>query len=166
MKIIIALYICLVSCSSWAYSKKNHCNPTELQLKNCPLDTQGYRFHFLDDKILIHDGVWRNLEKFPLQGKETEWQNIYIKKIGRSVFVEILVWTAPYGEAQVQNLKWYVYKIDHSRLHILAENIVQRRNKNFNSGEPPYFFDNMTPHALKDKKGKAYLFYKGKEKKL
>ena len=166
MKVLFIFAFLLSSQFSLAYSKKTKCSLTELGLKNCPLSTHGYRFHFLDDKILIHDGVWRAIEKLPLTGKETEWQNIRIRKIGKRVFLEFLIWTEPYGEAQVQNLNWYVSQLMESKLTVLAEKVVQRRNKNFNIGEPSYFFDNMIPHALKSKKGQAYLSYKGKDKKL
>ncbi|MCB0356483.1 MAG: hypothetical protein KDD40_05720, partial [Bdellovibrionales bacterium] len=137
-----------------------------LNLKNCLLSIFGYRLHFLDDKILVHNGVWREIEDLPLVGEQIQWHDIRLKKLNQHVYVEFLMWSAPQGEAKVQNLIWYVYQLNESQMHKVSEQVVQRRNPNFGEGGPTYFFDNMISHGIKSKNGKTYLSYKGKDKQL
>ena len=149
-----------------AEANKNKCRLTELSLKNCPLNLYGYRMHFLDDKVLIYDGVWRTIEKLPLIGSATDWQDIIVKKIGQKVFVQFYIWTEPFGEAEVQNLKWFVYGLEQKKIKLLAEHIVQKRSRNFDKETESYIYDKLIPHKLIDKKGEAFMVFRNKEQKL
>ncbi|MCB9026939.1 MAG: hypothetical protein H6625_11510 [Bdellovibrionaceae bacterium] len=166
MKLSLLSILLFFSFEVLAYSKKSQCSITELSLKNCPLNIYNYRLHFLNDKILIHDGVWRTIEKMPLVGEKTDWEKIKINKIGNKVYVEFYIWTEPFGETEVQSLMWFIHIIDNNKMTQLAVNVVQKRNRDFDSSTKSYKFDKAIAHQLLDKKNEAYLVIKGKEKKF
>ncbi len=166
MKIVTFILVSFFMITAYAYKNKPTCGMTELLLKNCPLNTHGFRLHFLDDKILVHDGVWRSIEKLPLVGKETEWKNIEVKKIGSHVYVQLLIWTKPFGEGEVQNLKWFVHKVEKKHMELVSELTVQKRSKDFEAKGKSYKYDHLAEFSLKGKHGHAYLSYNGKDREL
>ena len=114
------------------------------------------------------DCLWERCREniFSIDRSETEWKKIKISKIGSQVFVEFLIWTKPFGEAEVQDLNWYVYRVESQKLTLITEHTVQKRSRDFNSNEASYKYDKSEEFKLYSKKGVAYIRFKGKGTKV
>ena len=162
---IAAIFV--VSLKSYSSQSKLSCTLTELSLKNCPLHAYNHRFHLIGEKILVHNGIWRSIEKLNLIGEHTEWKQMELKKLDQDLFLEAQIWTAPRTEVEVQDLRWLIYKVDtSSKLTLLSDLVIQKRNKNLSSKGPSFIYDKKMSFGIYLKEGKPYKKYRGKEEKL
>ncbi len=161
---LLATLFLLFSNPCYAVKSKKKCDSSELELKNCLLHTLGVKLHFAEDKILVHDGVWRTIEAIPLTGKLTEWKDIQLQKIGSQLYIEIWIWTEPSGDAEVQNLNWYILEINSRKLTLVFSESVQKRSRNLTFEKGHYFYDKALPHKLKEEKGRPSVYFKNMKK--
>jgi hypothetical protein len=131
-------------------SKKLNCSPKELEFKNCWLHQNSLKIQFVPEKILIQDQVWRKILPLPLFGSKVEWQSIALLNWIGQTFVEYSAWTEPFGETEVQNLKFYIYKIHNKDIQLVYEGIQQKRTRNFSFPDNTPANQNLNPNTSED----------------
>lgn len=145
--ISLVIFFFLGSPPSWAYRRAISCNATELKTKSCPLEYKGYHLHFLKDKFLINNGIWRGLEPMMFKGDSVEWVKITLNFLAQRNFIEIEIWSPPQGEAALQDLHWLVYELIENKALLRLDKVVYKRSRSYISGEA-YHFGKKLRHKL------------------
>ena len=123
------------------------CDRRARETRNCTLKNGPYEFLLNKEKILIFDSFWRSLTDLPLKGEKTNWQWVEFRKLQNDFYLELEIWTEPFGETQVQNLRWFVFRAEKQKLIPLVDTIVQRRTPQTTKGHG-YLYDPLEKHGL------------------
>lgn len=144
---------------------KFSCNKTELQTKSCVLKLLNYNLQLTPEKILISDGVFRNIKGLPVKGEKVEWVRVNTFRAHKRVFVELLMWGLPIGEANVQSLYWTVSELKGVKLSFLIYELVQKRRLiEAENGKTLILYDPRSPFGIKvDRKGKLIWHVKNRK---
>jgi hypothetical protein len=155
-------------------SEKTACTAREIQLQDCRLSSGTYKLRLLADTIARDDGTWHGVDSMPLKGEGTSWEKIHFKLFNGWPILQMWIWDKPAGEANVQQLHWYVGDVrNQTELQVLATGVVRRRRaKNVEVVEgkpapkPVYTLDAMEPHSLKLRNDGRLDWSLGSEKKI
>jgi hypothetical protein len=153
---------------------KTVCTRREIQLQDCRLNSGTYKLRLLSETIARDDGTWHGVDNMPLKGEGTSWEKIQFKLFNGWPILQMWIWDKPAGEANVQQLHWYVGDVrNQTELQVLATGVVRRRRaKNVEVAEgkpapkPVYTLDAMEPHNLKLRKDGRLDWSLGSEKKI
>ncbi len=144
---------------------KFSCTKTELVTKSCVLKILDYTLRLTPEKILISNGVFRKIKDMPLKGEQVEWIRVNTFRADKRVFVELLIWGLPIGEANVQSLYWTVSVLDGVKLNFLLYELVQKRRLIIGEdGKTSILYDPLSAFGIKvNKKGKLNWHVKNRK---
>jgi hypothetical protein len=109
-----------------SYEKKL-CTPLELKQQNCTLKVGETRLGLLHERWRFNDGIWINVNDVPLSGEGVSWHKVTLNQFGARRVLQLWLWTPSQGEANVQNLKWFVVELGESESPVRVQEIVRRR---------------------------------------
>lgn len=137
------------------------CKKKEKELKNCFLKFDNYKIQINKNHILLSDGVWRSIHDLPIQGKDTNWESLRIKKIGSHVFLEIKIWGKAQSILEIQSLNWFLLEINKKKLNKKISEIIQKR-KLREEGKP--LIDPIEKYGLKLMRNGKIKWWAGSQK--
>lgn len=154
--------------------EKIACTAREIQLQDCRLNAGTYKLRLLSETIARDDGTWHGVDDMPLKGEGTAWEKIQFQLFNGRPILQMWIWDKPAGEANVQQLHWYVGDVrNRSELQLLASGIVRRRRaksvevvEGKPTPKPVYTLDAMEPHNLKVRKDGRLEWSLGVEKRI
>ncbi|MCB0420045.1 MAG: hypothetical protein KDD61_03565 [Bdellovibrionales bacterium] len=116
------------------------CDQRELSEKSCLLKKEDHTLRLKDNKVIVNNKVWRNIVTLPFQGESVFWNQVQLQSLGNRLFLSLMVWDNPVGEASIQTLYWLVYEIKSGNAHMKLKQEIQKRR-----------FDKKTHKKLRDK---------------
>lgn len=148
--------------SALAHGEHHQCSQRSLRIKNCHLKHYGYHIHFTEsERIIISDGIWREVEDMPLKGDAVLWEKIWMERIQGRTFVSVMQWTAPKGEGEVRSLQWVVLELDGSKVKKQLTQTVQKLRVSLNNREPAQYKDDRKPYGLSPGEGDKIYWWNG-----
>lgn len=150
------------------------CSAREIQRQDCRLTLGSYKLQLLPDTVSRFDGTWHGVGDMPLKGVGTSWEKMQFDLFRGWPVLQMWVWDKPAGEADVQQLHWFVADVSNkNEMQLLATGVVRRRRaKKVEVAEgkpapkPSYSLDAMEPHSLKHRADGRLDFSLGREKKI
>jgi len=145
------------------------CSAKARQLKNCRLKFGPTGIQITSDKILFNDKVWRWVHDLPLKGDFADWEKIEARSVGKDRLLQLWIWGEPQGEAQVQDLHWFVLSFAPNRVEQKVDQVVRRRRLNMeksNDAKTKYIYDPEEKHGLKPSSTQVYWFVRDRRGRL
>jgi hypothetical protein len=156
---LVTLLLSLLLPHTAMAANKLSCTAREIQRRDCKLNYVSYEIRLLPDTVVRDDGTWHTVDPMPLAGEGVDWEKIRVDVYQGWPVLQFWLWDKGTGEAQVQQLHWYVVDGQKANLKTLAENIVRRRRIRPPEGEidpeelkktkPVFIYDGMEKHDLK-----------------
>lgn len=103
------------------------CARWQMEQKNCFLKNKNYRMQITSEKVLISDGVWREIVPLPLKGEKVVWESISLGFVAGRPILQFEIWDEPQGEGQIQTLHWYVMELKGPKPIVQLEKPLQKR---------------------------------------
>lgn len=155
---------------------KPTCTKREIERQDCRLKVGNYSVRLLAETIARDDGTWRTVDQMPLKGEGVSWEKVRMDIFKGWPVLQLWIWDKGEGEAQVQNLRWFVTDIRKGDLKILNEGVVRRRRQKPIGPEgepvskepkkPKYIVDGWEKHGLSARKDGNLDWYLRDQKKV
>lgn len=157
-------------------ANKMTCTKRELERQDCRLQFGAHSVRLLSETIARDDGVERKVDQMPLKGEGIAWEKMRLDNFQGWPILQMWIWDKGEGEAQVQNLRWYVTDLTKGDLKILNEGVVCRRRQKpigpegepvaKDKPKPKYIVDAWEKHGLSLRKDGALDCHLRDEKKV
>jgi hypothetical protein len=139
-----------------AKSTSSQCDSKNLPIKDCLVRMGPYRVQFTKQKILVSDGVWREVHDLPMKGEKTEWVAVTLHKRQGRYLLQQLLWSEPEGGVGLQSLNWYLWELKGAQLHRRTHQVVQKRTSTVDkSGDKKFHADPPLSFGVRVRKGQV-----------
>lgn len=136
-------------------SRSNRCDWREIKERSCLIKYKDHTLRLKGGKILVNNRVWRKIADIPYDGEKVIWDDVYVGSVARRVFLNLLVWDTPAGEASIQTLHWLVYEIKGGKAYMKLDREIQKRR-----------WDQDSVKTIRDKRVRHELNYNSKTQKI
>lgn len=152
------LILVLFNFNLWA---KNWCSPTELNLKNCSIQTRDLQLHINEADVRISNKVWHHLRHLKPLEQTQQWDSLGLRAFSERVFLQAKVWKKSNVLESIEHLNWLVWEVDGTQFELKIQEIIQKR-KVIKEGE--HITDPLEKHGIKFDKSKKLIWWFKSEK--
>lgn len=108
-------------------AEKGQCTKRELSLQDCELRIGKTKLNLFQGRWRFDDGLWLSVNDMPVAGELVQWDKISFEQHNNRRILQMWVWSKPTGEAEVQNLNWFVMELGEFESPKRVHEVVQRR---------------------------------------
>lgn len=160
MKTLALIFLSTLAFAKIAVEKpvkeKLSCTARELSRRDCQLRSGKLKVSLHHGKWHFTDGVTVAVHDLPSGEAQVTWKSASLKIQGGRRLIEFKAWLPGKGEAELQNLTWYLVEIHNQAPVVHVAEVVQRRRPK--TGREPASFqtDAMEKHGLRFAKSKFH----------
>ena len=159
-RVLSLLLLILLNTNLWA---KSWCSPTELNLKNCSIQTRELEVHVNEADVRVNNNVWHHLRHLKQLETTQQWDSLGLRTFSERIFLQAKVWKKSKVLESIEHLNWLVWEVDGTELKLKIQEVIQKRKK-IKEGE--FITDPLEKHGIKFKNKKLIWWFKTEQKPL
>ena len=134
---------------------KSECKAKQQELQDCHLKLGPYPIHLWKDKIILRGPLEREMVNLQLE-PNGGWDFVQKHQLGKRFFIELVLWGAPQGQAEVASAISYIYEVQKGRIDLKFSKVVQKRRK---ISEKKYEMDARKKISFSEKNNKVFWHF-------
>jgi hypothetical protein len=126
--VLLTIFSAAEAKSKTKVDTSSECSLKRQELQDCHLKLGPFPIHLWKDKIILRGPKEREMVNFKLE-PNGGWDQVQKHQINDRYFLELTLWGAPQGQAEVASATSYIYEIQNGKIDLKHSHVVQKRRK-------------------------------------